>query len=787
MKAILRNLMSVIRRFKLAAILNVLGLSVAFAAFMVIMIQLNYDYGFDKFHKDSDKIFRVEYFGKSSNSAQVPISRPFAERFIESSPNIVAGAITYPWTRNVFFHLENDDAKNFYNAETTGVSPEFTDVFTFNFVEGAEDALKIPDNIIIPLSLARKLFGNESAIGKQLIHSDNNLTIGAVYRDFPSNSIVSNNIYAAIPENENKNSWGNWNYSVFIRVNDAANAPLLFDNFIRNFDASVASAAGFTFTNWEESGDFLRLTALPDIHYVTDTTYDSTPKSSRQTLMILFAIAIVIIAIAGINFTNFSTALTPMRIKSINTQRVLGAQRSTMRLAIVAEAVAISLLSFFVAVFLVDIFDKSPLAKLIDADLSLAANPLIIGGTAIIALFTGLFAGLYPSFYMTSFEPAMVLKGSFGLSPKGRQLRNTLISIQFVASFALIIGALFMYMQNHFMQNSPLGYDKDELITVNIGRIQEHRELFANQLKSFSGIEDVTYGESLLSSSDQYMGWGRIYNGENINFQSLPVDYTFLKIMGIEITEGRDFRQGDENTENGAYVFNETARRQYNMELGTNIDGGEIIGFMPDVKFASFRTAVEPMAFYVWGTNNWGSQPNNAYIKVNAGTDLRAAMSHISSTLSQFDAEYPFEVRFYDEVLQLLYEKETSLSSLISIFSAIAIFISIVGVFGLVVFDSECRRKEIAIRKVHGASVIDIIMMFNKLYFRILAICFVVAAPLAWYAVGRWLENFAYKTPMYWWVYLLALVVVGIITAATVTFQNWRVANANPIKSIKTE
>ena len=225
------------------------------------------------------------------------------------------------------------------------------------------------------------------------------------------------------------------------------------------------------------------------------------------------------------------------------------------------------------------------------------------------------------------------------------------------------------------------------------------------------------------------------------------------------------------------------------MELGTQIDGGgEIIGFMPDVKFASFRTAVEPMAFFVWGTDNWGTLPNNAYIKVKAGTDMRAAMSHIRATFAEFDSEYTFfEVRFFDEVLQRLYEKERSLSSLISLFSMIAIFISIVGVFGLVVFDSECRRKEIGIRKVLGASVIDIVVMFNKAYFKILIVCFVVAAPLAWYTVNRWLENFAYKTPMYWWVYLLALVVVGIITVATVTFQNWRVANDDPVKAIKTE
>jgi putative ABC transport system permease protein len=335
------------------------------------------------------------------------------------------------------------------------------------------------------------------------------------------------------------------------------------------------------------------------------------------------------------------------------------------------------------------------------------------------------------------------------------------------------------------MQHAPLGYDKDALITVHIEQIAKNRQAFTDQIKSYSGIEDVTYAEVLLSSSDQYMGWGRNYKGKEIRFQCLPVHYTFLKVMGIEVTEGRGFREEDGNTEYGAYIFNETAHNQYDLELNTSIDGnGEIIGFMPDVKFASFRSAVDPMAFYVWGRENWGRQPHYAYIKVKAGVDLLAAMSHIRATLASFDAEYPFEVRFYDEVLQRLYEKERSLSSLISLFSLIAIFISIVGVFGLVVFDSESRRKEIGIRKVHGASVSGVIIMFNRIYFGILLICFVIATPLAWYAVHQWLSNFAYKTPMYGWVYALAFIAVSAITVCTVTFQNWRVANDNPVNSL---
>jgi putative ABC transport system permease protein len=759
---------------------------------MVIMIQLDYDYGFDKFHKDSDKIFRME--STMPLGSTVLVSRPIAERFFESSPYIVAGALANPplFSDDIFFHVEIDGQRNFYKEKSITVTPEFTEVFTFDFIEGAPDALKTPDNVIIPLSISRKLFGRESAVGQQLVRTSGNQTVGAVYRDFPGNSAVENIIYAAIPEDENKQNWGNFNYTVFIRVNQASNATMLVDDFMQNFDFhAVLPAEMIPF--WDQMGVVFRLTPLTDIHFDTDVQYDSTPKTSRQMLMILMAIAIVIVAIAAINFTNFSTALTPMRVKSINTQRVLGARRSTLRLALVCEAIFISLLSYAVALFFVSLFGDSLLARLVDGDLSLTAHPFIFGGTALVALLTGFLAGVYPSRYMTSFAPALVLKGNFGLSAKGRKLRHALISIQYVASFALIIGSSFMYLQNHFMQTSSLGYDSDALITVDIQRIQNSRDAFTNQLKAFSGIDDVTYGRFILSGSDAYMKWGRMYKGELINFQVLPVHHSYLKVMGIELSEGRDFRQEDGSSEQGAWIFNETARKQYNLELNTSLggggsgSGGEIIGIMPDIKIASFRIAVEPMAFYVAGTeNNWATSCI-AYIKINAGTNLRTALSHIHSTLSEFDADYLFEVRFYDEILQRLYEKEVALSSLISLFSLLAIFISIVGVFGLVVFDSECRRKEIGIRKVLGASTWGIIIMFNKVYFKILTICFVVAAPLAWYAVSRWLENFAYKTPMYWWVYLLAFLAVGLITAGTVTFQNWRVASDDPVKAIKAE
>jgi putative ABC transport system permease protein len=780
MKTIVRNFLSVLRRYKLAAALNVLGLSVAFAAFLVIMMQVDYDRNFDRCHTNAERIFRVETSGWDGSAWQAIINRPLAKAFTESSPHILAGTIVKDgWP--LFFSTETNGERHFYQEKRMVVTPSYTDVFSFDMIEGSDRALDDPEKALIPLSLARKFFGNEPAIGKPLTGRQETYTVGGVFRDFPRNSSVGNVIYTPMDPKENADSWGNWNYPFFVRLDAVENAEGLFEHFKKNFDTSASSG------NTPFEGSF-RLTALPEVHYVTNVSYDSAPKSSRQTLLILLAIAFVIVLIAGINYTNFSAALAPKRIRSINTQKILGGSTAVIRTALVLEGVVTALVAFLLGLYWVHIAKDTPLAGLVDADLSLLLHPGLAFATAGLAVLTGLLAGLYPSYYVTSFPPAMTLKGNFGLSPRGRRLRSVLIGVQFIASYALIIGASFMFLQNWYMQHAPLGYDKDEIIVSELNnKVRESLDAYGNQLKSFSGIEDVTYAEMLLSSQDGYMGWGRKYHDRDISYQCLPVDPSFLRVMGIEVIEGRGFREEDKLSSHGVYVFNEKARAEHELVLNDRIESDEIIGFMPDVKFASFRMDVSPMAFFVWGTKNWGTTPNIAYIKVKAGSDLRAAMTHVRSTLQTFDADFPFKIYFFDEVLNILYEKEQKLSSLITLFSLVAILISIVGVFGLVVFDSEYRRKEISLRKVFGSTTWEILVLFNKAYVRILAICFVLAAPMAWYVVSRWLENFAYRTPMYWWVYAVAFAVVFVLTVCTVTFQNWRAANMNPVESIKSE
>lgn len=790
MKTIARNFLSVLRRFKMATILNVLGLSIAFVAFMLIMIQVNYDLGFDSCQKNAGSIFRLDI--EQGGSAKAIVCRPFARAFTESSPHIKEGCVMAAWSNNLLLYVEQNGKQVNYDEDVWSVSPEIMQVFHFDMLEGNKQSLDEPNSVIIPESTARRLFGNESAINKQLhvyIPQMAPMTIKGVYKDFPRNSSLKNSMYVSMNPKESYDDWENWSYLFFLRLDDPANKESVLDNFRKNFNAKEILESGL----FGEDKDAIvyHLTSLPALHFLTNVDFDTMPKASRQTIFVLFSIAFIILIIAGINFTNFSTALPPMRVKSINTQKVLGSSDQMLRCSLLLEAVCISALAYLISLGLLFVAQKTRIASLTDADMSFGAQGLVIGCTAVIAILAGLLAGLYPAGYITSFPPALVLKGSFGLSPSGRRMRSVLIGIQFAASFTLIIGASFMHLQNYYMQHAPLGYDKDEMIVAHLnGKINRNREAFTNRLKAFAGVKDVTYSQFLLSSQDQYMGCGRDYNGKPITFQCIPVSSSFLKVMGIEVTEGRDFRPEDDQKETGCYLFNEKARAEYGLKLNEKIEGAEIIGFVPDIKFASFRQKVSPMAFYVWGKYQWGQEGNFydvAYVKFKAGSDLRAGMKHVRESLAGFDNESPFDVRFYDEVLQQTYEQERNISSLITLFSLAAIFISIVGVFGLVMFESEYRRKEIAVRKVLGATTEEILYMFNKGYFRILLVCFILGAPVAWYGIYRWLENFAYRTPMYWWVMPAAFLLVGVVTLITVTFQNWYVANENPVRNLKSE
>lgn len=791
MKSILRNFLNALRRFKLASFLNIAGLCVAFAAFLVIMMQVDYERTFDRCHPTADRVCRIERVTeKEWNGYSTVVPRAFANAVASSSPHVEASTlVTLSWIQTYFTVGEGNNRQGF-REHISMCYPEIVKVFGFSITEGDANCLEDPEKVLMPRSMARRLFGDRSAVGQQ-IHSEENLwlkgsqrtfTVGAVYEDFPENTQLDNNIYTAMNK-ENENDWNSQNFIGYVLLDKPESRQLVEENFNRTFDFL---SRGMT------KDARLDLTPLTGIYYMPNQIDDIAKSGDPATIRILILIALLVIGVAGINFTNFSTSLAPMRIKSINTQKVLGSPVSLMRWGLVIEAVGISLIACLLSVLLVKGLDQLNVLSFVTADTDLSRHVPLLWQVVGVSVGVGLLAGIYPAFYMTSFPPALVLKGSFGLSQSGRKLRTALIGVQYIVSIGLIVGAFFIQRQNSFMRSYNLGFDKDQIAIVELGMdtYKNAKDTYVNKLKEYSGIEDVAFSNAIVGGADSYTMYPQTYNDETFYTYIIPVSWNFPQVMGIKVTAGRDFTEADARADSTCtYIYGRAIGERMRMEPETYMsDSWEgknyIAGLMGDVRVLSLRAGDDnDVAFQI----NRRKPLPVSYIRLKAGVHIGEAVDHIRKTMSGIDPTYPFEIKFYDGVFNHLYQKEEYMRKMITLFSLLAILLSIVGVFGLVIFETQYRRKEIGIRKVHGATVGEILLMFNKLYLRIVTVCFVIAAPLAYYGVHKWLENFAQRTPIYWWIFALAFGVVTAITMATVTFQNWRAANENPVNSIKSE
>lgn len=811
MKIAFRNFLTTLRRYKISSLLNVIGLTLAFTAFYVIMTQVWWELGYNRSLHEADRIYLVEnedWYEPGKWSSW--LNRPVPERVIASTAGVEVGGCMWGgfgsgtcWTSN-----EPSFGYNKFSASCGSVSLPFLDVFAFRSVEGDVHDLGKPKSVIVSREAAERMrvgVGSLIWVDTDEPQPDGAMEVVAVFEDFPDNSLLGECEVVKNLGETNLYTTSEWSFNYFVKFRPGADP----DEFARQWTnvnqemqreaAEKRAAAGDAADDDDESGIYgVRLSPVSELYFEADSQAPCR-QGSVVTTYTLLGIAVLVIVLAFINFVNFFFALVPVRIRTVNTFKVFGAPASSLRFNFVFEAFGLVLIALLAAWYVSFALQGTEFASYISASLALSQNLEVVGLVAVVAFVMALAASLYPAWYITSFAPALVVKGSFGGTRSGRRLRTLLLGVQFFISIGLIIATSFIRLQHDYMMHYDMGFDKENLLAVRLSeRGAVSYDALRQKLLSDPQVKDVTGATSRLVSVGR-MGWGREFKGRQVAFQSYVVQPDFLRVMGIPITDGRDFLESDFDKELGTMIFNEAARREFEMQVGDRINGfvspdEQIVGFCADFNFKPLQYGVSPFCFYLLPKKiqqeNYWHLPHVVYVRMTPGADIAAVTAHIRRCIAEVDPRTEpgdIVVRVFDEELGLEYDNERKLTAIVGLFALLAVVIALMGVFGLVLFETQHRRREIAVRRVMGASRGEILAMFNRRYVMLVAVCFVLAVPVSIWAVRHWLAGFAYAVPLYWWVFALALAGVLAVTALTVTVRSWRAVNENPAESVKSE
>lgn len=811
MKIAFRNFLTTLRRYKISSLLNVIGLTLAFTAFYVIMTQVWWELGYNRSLHEADRIYLVEnedWYEPGKWSSW--LNRPVPERVIASTAGVEVGGCMWGgfgsgtcWTSN-----EPSFGYNKFSASCGSVSLPFLDVFAFRSVEGDVHDLGKPKSVIVSREAAERMrvgVGSLIWVDTDEPQPDGAMEVVAVFEDFPDNSLLGECEVVKNLGETNLYTTSEWSFNYFVKFRPGADP----DEFARQWTnvnqemqreaAEKRAAAGDAADDDDESGIYgVRLSPVSELYFESDSQAPCR-QGSIVTTYTLLGIAVLVIVLAFINFVNFFFALVPVRIRTVNTFKVFGAPASSLRFNFVFEAFGLVLIALLAAWYVSFALQGTEFASYISASLALSQNLEVVGLVAVVAFVMALAASLYPAWYITSFAPALVVKGSFGGTRSGRRLRTLLLGVQFFISIGLIIATSFIRLQHDYMMHYDMGFDKENLLAVRLSeRGAVSYDALRQKLLSDPQVKDVTGATSRLVSVGR-MGWGREFKGRQVAFQSYVVQPDFLRVMGIPITDGRDFLESDFDKELGTMIFNEAARREFEMQVGDRINGfvspdEQIVGFCADFNFKPLQYGVSPFCFYLLPKKiqqeNYWHLPHVVYVRMTPGADIAAVTAHIRRCIAEVDPRTEpgdIVVRVFDEELGLEYDNERKLTAIVGLFALLAVVIALMGVFGLVLFETQHRRREIAVRRVMGASRGEILAMFNRRYVMLVAVCFVLAVPVSIWAVRHWLAGFAYAVPLYWWVFALALAGVLAVTALTVTVRSWRAVNENPAESVKSE
>ena len=775
-----------------STLINILGMSVAFAAAMILLVRVHWDATYDRNFKGHAQVFRMEQAWNGDGPFSTYFCRPMIERVREMDPNIEAVATVAVWSGWTAAPEENPEAG--VSLTIGRVDQTFFDVFPYTWLEGSAQEFATPSTVALSKTAARTLFGDSPAVGKTLLRVGENarVRVVGVYDDQAANSSINYQSLTWLGK-DSLESRQEWSFSAYLKLRDPKDAKgtqaRLMESLLEYFGAGEATG--------EEKDELRRGFRIANLHKAyfqrdMDAGVASVNKSLTVTLL---AIAILLVVIAIINFINFAFAEIPFRIKSINTRKVLGASRSSLVWKQLLRAALLALVAFGFSCLLLRLVACMSWASGVANAMTFrdyAAILLPMLGTTLVA---AVVAGLAPALYSTAQPAALVLKGSYAMGVKGRALRNALVGLQFFLSFLFILVGLYVDVQLRFMMDKDMGFRQDQVLQVWCSqRVGGQLQALEGQLLQHPSILAVTAADNNIVG-DEKMGWGRMADdGEHVNMEVLPVADNFIDFFGLQIVDGRGFQPSDNQSESGSYIVNEAFLQRYpQYHVGSYIDGhlapSPIVGVVKDFYSKSLHHAVEPLVLYNWGATSWRNH-SLIYVRVEEGADFKAVSNYIKETICGLDPTLiasQLNVRRLKEWIGSMYVVESVLRRLVTIASIVALLIAIIGIIGLVFFETQFLRKEIAVRRVNGASVGSILKMINRKYILIAGISFAVAAPLAYILMSGWRQGFISQAPVPVWIFVVTLALVVAISAAVVTLQSWQAANANPVESLKNE
>ncbi len=789
LKIALRNII----KHKGASFLNVMGLSIGIAACILIFLYVQFELSYDRYHTNAERVYRIGQEISYLNSRTAATSAPLAEALVTEFSEIESAARL----RNIDESIVRLDDKGFLETKMIWADPQIFDMFLFEFILGNPgEALIDPFSVVISESTALKYFGREDPVGEVLTCNirtgEMELVITGVYKDMLPNSHFTADLMVPFDTQEKIFGetllWGNNAFHTYILLQQDADPKALEGRFASTDFAKYSG--GYSLHDY-----FLQ--PMTDIHLRSHLSQEMGPNGDIKTVMLFSFIALLILIIACINAVNLATARAAFRVREVGLRKVVGARRSQIIRQFLGESLVFTFLALLAAVAVV-IAAIPAFGTFVERPIQFHpfTNLPLLGMLISLVFLTGVLSGGYPAFTLSSFRPVSLFRRAMSLRTKGPSMRNILVVFQFGVSIVLIICTMVARNQLHLLRNRDMGYNRDHIVVLPVldNRLGANIETLRTELKRNPGILHASSSSSLLNNVRSRMDadWPGRPEDKKLSFYTMDTDHEFIDLYNMQIIAGRNFSTEFPTDHTGAFLINETGMKalEWDNPIGKELRllgnrKGRIVGVVKDFHIQSMYQPIGLLALYLKpNTQNW----NRRYLSIKIRPEnIPGTLNDIQTTINRFAPGYPFEYSFFDDVFDRTFRADQKMSSLFRAFALITILIACLGLVGLTSFSTEQRTKEIGIRKVLGATVPEIVVLLGREFLKWVLLANIIAWPVAYYFMDRWLQNFAYRTDVSIWIFLLSGVLAFIIAMLTVSYQSIKAANANPVDSLRYE